>query len=750
VNPRAITFNDSICDLGSAGYSGSGTAADPWRIIDSDSLWEVTDCEAQNPGSFYALLSDIDASGSVAAPVTKPIGFSGVGNVNYFKGSLDGNGFAILGVNLVGAPNQGQTSGKSSVGLFAALENAQIRDLSISVIALGATLPTAESRNSEYSTGGLAGFSKGSLTLENISARVAIYGVARAGGLIGQAESVTATGISVSGSVSGDWNVGGLFGEVRNSAIISGSLNSANVSAAMSGNYSATGGFIGVSAGSLSIQNSVNSGSVTSKSAPGSFVGLPFLSSLTGGFVGSAASASFSNLVNFGKVKVSTDVANSFGVSGGGLIGGAQAIDIQQSSNQGSVAVWGNLAGGLIAEGGRVTIRESMNSAEVAASSNVAAGLVSRADHLIVNDSVNSGKIVAPHGIGGLAASAAQSALIVNSLNVGELTLLTSPTSSAALREVGNVLNSSPVPNAAVDGLLATGVRTAVHSFTLAPSMRSSVSTLNELTSRGTYLSWNFDSVWGFDCSETTRLPKLRSLTSNGITLRSGCDVVPAATAPAPTAPVSLVPVALGSYIVSISGNLTINGSNLNLVTRVLIGTHSAVIAGFSNGVLSLNLPTGLTAGLYDLTLESAQGNSTLARSLLIQAAPASTSSSSAQPTDSPPIPTTTSPPVEPTKSSIIGQTKSIGNFAANQVAISGQQRQQLVELFVESEATRLFCTAVTHQDMILRVRLALRSQARSVCNAVAQSVPGAATWVQSKATIHKQMAGRVLVTFKE
>jgi hypothetical protein len=389
------------------------------------------------------------------------------------------------------------------------------------------------------------------------------------------------------------------------------------------------------------------------------------------------------------------------------------------------VAVWGSQAGGLVAKGELLTIKDSMNSGEVAASNHSAGGLTAWADVLIISNSVNSGKVVALSGAGGLATGVTIQAQFENSLNNGEMVLLVGPTSSTALNELGTPAANPPLPTASMDGILATGPLTAVQSFTTAPSKRSSTSTVTQLTDPDTYLGWNMDSVWGFDCSESAPMPKLRSIYQGANPLRVTCEVAPAMNPVQQDETGYRGPAVDSNYSTSAraTGSLEVTGTSLSFVSKVWVGSFSASISSVSSTSLQLLLPPNIPEGLYDLILESTFGTFKAVGAVRIVAT------------------------AEETVSPLVGKTKQIRNFTPGQISISDKQRRQLIEMLSIGSAKRLVCTAVTSKVMRLRARLELRSQAQATCAAISVMMPAATIRVQSKPTLHRHMVGRVLVT---
>ncbi len=207
-NPNAVTINNSICDLTSAGYLGAGSVNNPWQISDSASLWETADCEAQNPGGKYVLTRNIDLT-SASAFTRRAIGYVSTGNIYRFQGKFDGQGHSISNLNIEGlyAPTV-PIQNVASAGLFAWLNDAEIKNLALSGTVSGAINSTV-TNDEEYSTGFLGARSSGNLILSNLTISGSVSGYSRVGNLVGVAESVSATTVHVTGRVAGYSSVGG-------------------------------------------------------------------------------------------------------------------------------------------------------------------------------------------------------------------------------------------------------------------------------------------------------------------------------------------------------------------------------------------------------------------------------------------------------------------------------------------------------------------------------------------------------------
>jgi hypothetical protein len=202
--------------------AGDGlTTATAYRITElGNLLWlqEQTDAGLTS-GTYYALANDIDArvtatwndDGTTSTTSDTCVGFRPIGYMGKsFKGIFDGEGHAIVGLT-VNRPN------RNSVGLFADIERATIRNLALR----GGTV------SGGASAGALAGVSGGS-TVTGCSASTTVtaqfyfwppwYGYTQAGGLIGFSSNDAIAGSSATGAVVGDY-AGGLVGESYASAI---------------------------------------------------------------------------------------------------------------------------------------------------------------------------------------------------------------------------------------------------------------------------------------------------------------------------------------------------------------------------------------------------------------------------------------------------------------------------------------------------------------------------------------------------
>ena len=284
-------------------------------------------------------------------------GWEPIGDSPRFTATFEGNGHTIANLFI-------SRSSTKRLGLFARLEDATVRNLTL----------TGASVTGDDRVGLLAGQSYGTTAISGVSVSGDVTaGDDIAGGLVGAtSEDTTIEDSSASGSVTGNVSVGGLVG--ANAGAISRSSSSANVFGDGSGSASDNvGGLVGTTSGAitasfatgsvspLSNADSVNfvggligevNGQVviTASYATGSVSGNQRVGGLIGGFTGGSGSVVAGYAT--GAVSGSEDV--------GGLIGSADVTDVVVTASYSTGAVTGTTnAGGLI--GRARTIRQGTN-----------------------------------------------------------------------------------------------------------------------------------------------------------------------------------------------------------------------------------------------------------------------------------------------------------------------------------------------------------------------------------------------------
>ncbi len=736
-NPNAVTINNSICDLTSAGYLGAGSVNNPWQISDSASLWETADCEAQNPGGNYVLTRSIDLTGA-SAFTRRAIGYVSTGNIYRFQGKFDGQGHSISNLNIEGlyAPTV-PIQNVASAGLFAWLNDAEIKNLALSGTVSGAINSTV-SNDEEYSTGLLGARSSGNLILSNLTISGSVSGYSRVGNLVGVAESVSATTVHVTGRVAGYSSVGAFFGHVSQSAAISLSLNQALIDAQFAPTAISAGGFIGFGQ-QIEISQSVNSGSVKGIAE-------------TGGLVGSAGVVTISASVNSGEVIGGSFDQGVAGTQAAGLVGFATQAHFFQSANRGNVSMWGSVAGGLIGQVTRLSVEQSQNAGVLTTRDGNTGGIVGRVNFLDIKNSYNSGTVVANTFLGGLASRVISTARIESTYNIG--TLSQSPQWS---------INRWLTPAVTdIDGMIAFGSGSISSSYTIPPSSKVGTSTVLELRMKATYAGWDFVSIWGFDCNDAIATPKLRALSGNATLSSNSCPIAisnPGSPPPLPPSPNETppggasnsstvsstssstssnsgnaggnqgsgdrTPVLLGTYTTSPGLILKLVGTSLDVVNRVLIGTVSVTISASALTTLSVIVPISIPLGTHDLTLESNSGRFVKIKALTVKEIS------------------------NLTQSSLVGRTFALPKFAVGKTTLNSRQRQYVSRLLLDSGVSKVVCTGLVRSGMTHHARVQVRLRAKAACNQVKFLLPNSSVWVQSRSTSSKQMLGRVIITIR-
>jgi hypothetical protein len=417
----------------------------------------------------YRLMNDID----LESAEWQPIGTASTP----FSGTFIGNQFTISNLTI--------TQTQTYVGLFAnnsgTIKNLKLGNVQINVTGSissfiyagslvanntgtienietisGSLFIRARGGNNGH-VGGIIGFHNRETTLDKLTNAVIITGQSgtSTAGLIGISNStITITNSLNSGSVSGTSNVGGLIGISNSTITITNSLNSGSVS----GTSNQVGGLIGISNSTTTITNSLNSGSVSGTS------------NQVGGLIGYGSTTTITNSLNSGSVSGNYYV--------GGLIGYGSTTTITNSLNSGSVS--GNYSvGGLIGISySTITITNSLNSGSVSSTSSQVGGLIGYGSTITITNSLNSGSVSSTSfRVGGLIGSGSTTT-ITNSLNSGSV----SSTSSQ------------------VGGLIGYGYNTTITNSLNNGSVSSTSSQLGGLIGYGenqlfVYYSVNFGDV---------------------------------------------------------------------------------------------------------------------------------------------------------------------------------------------------------------------------------------------------------------
>lgn len=276
------------CFYAQAQFSGigNGTVASPYQITNATQLSEMRNYLGDaGIDKHFQLMNDIDLAGSIP---TVSQGWEPIGNnpdeSEAFTGFLHGSNFSIKNLWI-------NRTASNFIGLFGYIKNGGIDHLTIELDAIkginggenvgifagaidGGTITDCQAKGKITATayiGGLVGFIKENVTVENNTTTIAIISSGGyVGGLVGQTTSPITNCIS-NGTLntSGD-NIGGLVGYAD--ATISDSSSSATVTHTgdiFTGNF--MGGLIGVA--KFTVSNCHTNGTVTGTNGVGGLVG---------------------------------------------------------------------------------------------------------------------------------------------------------------------------------------------------------------------------------------------------------------------------------------------------------------------------------------------------------------------------------------------------------------------------------------------------------------------------------------------
>ena len=214
-------------------------------------------------------------------------------------------------------------------------------------------------------------------------------------GLFGYVYGGTVKDLSVSGSVSGDANVGGIAGQNNGNVI------NCAFSGSVSGSY--VGGVVGDNDGGR-VENCYNIGEVSGNSYVGGVVGYS-----SGGI---SASASVTNCYNTGTVTGTDDYV-------GGVVGGNDSGTVKNCYNTGSVKGSGDRVGGVVGYNDEGRVENCYNTGAVNSSGNYVGGVVGENPSGRVENSYNTGAVSGGEYVGGVVGYNYFRGSVTNSYNTG-------------------------------------------------------------------------------------------------------------------------------------------------------------------------------------------------------------------------------------------------------------------------------------------------------------------------------------------
>ncbi len=390
-------------------------------------------------GQYVILDADIDLGGS------KENSWLPIGEYirKPFVGTFDGNGHKISGLYINNA--------SSYQGLFS-YNMGTIKNLTVE----------GEVTNTYSYKAGIVGRNEG--TIENCINNVKVTGGNYVGGIAG-CNTGTIVDSNNIGEVSGNQYVGGIAGQSDTTGIIENSRNTGSVTSTFSGGNVYVGGIAGQ-----------NNGKVTSCTNDGAVKGN------SGNYVGGIAGS------NFGTV--SNSVNNSGEITGseiGGVVGTNYAGIIENCGNTGELT--GSFVGGVTRNNTKEgKIRTSYNTGTINAQ-NTAAGIAIVNDNSEISNCYNAGALNG-NTVAGITNSNGNNNRVIYSYNTGYLT---------GYNAYGLCFNSS-VANSYFLDICGDKSGDRVNGTSI---------TLDEFADINTFSDWDFEGIW--EMSETLGRPVLKA-----------------------------------------------------------------------------------------------------------------------------------------------------------------------------------------------------------------------------------------------
>jgi len=248
--------------LGALLADGIEPLGDPRQVSTLDHLFWISTNSSSWSDDFiqtdYIDASDTDTWNSSA-------GFSQIGNSGTeFTGSYDGGGHIIDGLTI-------DRPTTPYIGLFGIINGATIQNLGITDIAIVGT----------YFVGGVVGKSSISSTITNCYSTGSVSGNYHVGGLVGYNDNSNVSNSYSTVTVSGSQNVGGLMGYNINNSTVSYSYSTGTVT----GSNQIVGGLVGYNYDGSIITKCYSTGSVSAaKQRAGGLVGYNYGSTISNSF----------------------------------------------------------------------------------------------------------------------------------------------------------------------------------------------------------------------------------------------------------------------------------------------------------------------------------------------------------------------------------------------------------------------------------------------------------------------------------
>lgn len=237
---------------------GDGTEGNPYQISTVAELKELRDSVNSGTdydGKYFKLVNNLDLAGESWTPIGVYMEDESVNLGNPFKGSFNGGGKTISGLNI---------NSQNNAGLFGYLYDADISSVAVKGIVQG-----------NQNAGGIAGYSRNSRIMYCVNYCAVTGNTDNTGGIAGYIHKVdddieaSVKNCYNKGVIIGTGDTGGIVGESLNGGVIE---NCYNVGA-VTGTEMNTGGIVGYENGRSTVLRCYNYANVKGASGTGEIIG---------------------------------------------------------------------------------------------------------------------------------------------------------------------------------------------------------------------------------------------------------------------------------------------------------------------------------------------------------------------------------------------------------------------------------------------------------------------------------------------
>jgi hypothetical protein len=453
------------------------------------------------------------------------------------------------------------------------------------------------------SVGGFAGFTSADSDLSDIDAyNVTISGEEKLGGLTGfqtaysRLTEFNLTNVVVSARSGGSGYLGGISGYATDLVILQ-QGNISNVSVMSDQSYVA--GLFGWASGEVSLSSLV----ANSISA----VGDAYVS----GIAGFSAQKLSGELVLLSHVSLSAQSQYVGALAGQVSTGNSKFVGL--SVQDVTVSSSGDAAGGLFgfATVGTELVLADLRNIAVITLGDSSGGLIGYGVGVLT---ISHGVLTALSAIGdeNVGSILGRSAYGIDFSEVLMLNL-SATGSSAVGRHIGLLNNDDAAvlitQSYEVDAVSLSGALGLISGSSGSAQLPTSIS-LSESELVSTYLGWDFQNIWGIQCSANLKLPALRYIT-NG--LQSDCSApAPVVNNSTPNAPTYVYDgplfTSISPKVVWSGSELVLAGNQLDRISKISVDGAELVFQKLSSTEIKLQVPAGLTLGIKDLRVSYDQG----------------------------------------------------------------------------------------------------------------------------------------------